>query len=129
MYAIRSYYVFVDVDGEKFKVSVSYEEGQAVSSAVDPVAASAVTAAPLPSINGATKEIVAPLEGKFYLTKESSETPLKVGDQIKEGDLIGYVEAMKTFNAIKSDLSGKVVEILFASGSEVEEDDVLVKIQ
>lgn len=121
--------MFVDVDGEKFKVSVSYEEGQAVSSAVDPVAASAVTAAPVPSTNGATKEIVAPLEGKFYLTKESSETPLKVGDQIKEGDLIGYVEAMKTFNAIKSDLSGKVVEILFASGSEVEEDDVLVKIQ
>ena len=121
--------MFVDVDGEKFKVSVSYEEGQAVSSAVDSVAASAVTAAPMPSTNGATKEIVAPLEGKFYLTKESSETPLKVGDQIKEGDLIGYVEAMKTFNAIKSDLSGKVVEILFASGSEVEEDDVLVKIQ
>ena len=75
------------------------------------------------------KEIVAPLEGKFYLTKESSETPLKVGDNVKEGDLIGYIEAMKTFNAIKADKAGKVAEIGYTSGSEVEEDDVLVKIQ
>ena len=75
------------------------------------------------------KEILAPLEGKFYLTKESSETPLKVGDSIKVGDLIGYVEAMKTFNAIRSDVSGVVVEICSTAGSEIEEDDVMVKIK
>lgn len=121
--------MFIDVDGEKFKVSVSYGEsaGAEPAAAAAPVPAS--VEAPAPSTNGSSKEIVAPLEGKFYLTKESSETPLKVGDQIKEGDLIGYVEAMKTYNAIKSDLSGKVVEILFTSGTEVEEDDVLVRIQ
>ncbi len=118
--------MFIDVDGEKFKVSVAYGEASAEESAAAPVAK---TEAPAPSVNGDAKEILAPLEGKFYLTKESSEKALSVGDVVKEGDLIGYVEAMKTFNAIKSDVSGKVVDIAFSSGSEVEEDDVLVKIQ
>lgn len=120
--------MIVDVDGEKFKVSVAYGENGAVQTAEAPAQAS--TPAPAaPVVNGAVKEVVAPLEGKFYLTKESSETPIKVGDDIKVGDLIGYVEAMKTFNAIKSDIAGKVVEVAFATGAEVEEDDVLVKIQ
>lgn len=120
--------MIVDVDGEKFKVSVAYGENGAVQTAEAPVQTS--TPAPAaPVVNGAVKEVVAPLEGKFYLTKESSETPIKVGDDIKVGDLIGYVEAMKTFNAIKSDIAGRVVEVAFATGAEVEEDDVLVKIQ
>ena len=118
--------MFVDVDGEKFKVSVSYGQGVA-EEANSPAPKKEET--PISTINGSAKEVLAPLEGKFYLTKESSETSIKVGDQIKEGDLIGYVEAMKTFNAIKSDVSGQIVEIAFASGVEVEEDDVLVKIQ
>ena len=118
--------MFVDVDGEKFKVSVSYGEGGTIEPASS---ASEKVAAPAPVVNGTAKEILAPLEGKFYLTKESSETSIKVGDQIKEGDLIGYVEAMKTFNAIRSDVSGEIVEIAFTTGVEVEEDDVLVKIQ
>jgi pyruvate carboxylase subunit B len=121
--------MIVDVDGEKFKVSVAYGENGTVESAAPASPEKAPASAPAPTVNGSAKEILAPLEGKFYLTKESSETAIKVGDEIKVGDLIGYVEAMKTFNAIKSDVSGKVVEVAFATGSEVEEDDVLVKIQ
>lgn len=117
--------MFVDVDGEKFKVSVSYDETNAASVTAKPE----TVAAPAPSSNGQLKEIIAPLEGKFYLTKESSEKAIKVGDTIKEGDLIGYIEAMKTFNAIKADKAGQIVEIAFDSGVEVEEDDVLVKIK
>ncbi len=117
--------MIVNVDGEKFNVSVSYgDEAAAPAQEAAPVAA-----APAPSVNGSAKEILAPLEGKFYLTKESSEKAIKIGDVIKKGDLIGYVEAMKTFNAIKSDVAGKVVEIAFDTATEVEEDDVLVKIQ
>jgi pyruvate carboxylase subunit B len=121
----------VDVNGEKFKVSVSYDEpGQTESAApVSSTNGAQVDASSPAGENGSLKEIFAPLEGKFYLTKESSELPLKVGDQIKEGDLIGYIEAMKTFNAIRSDISGKVVDILLTSGSDVEEDDVLVRIR
>jgi pyruvate carboxylase subunit B len=118
--------MFVDVDGERFKVSVSYGDFVAEGNPV-PKAAAAV-AAPVTS-QGPVKEKLAPLEGKFYLTKESSETPLKVGDSIKVGDLIGYVEAMKTFNAIRSDISGVVVEICSTPGSEIEEDDVMMKIK
>lgn len=79
--------------------------------------------------SGAAREVLAPLEGKFYLTKESSEVPLKVGATVKEGDLIGYIEAMKTFNAIRSDVAGTVTEIRVASGADVEEDDILVQIR
>lgn len=114
--------LYVDVEGESYKVSVSYEA---------PDASKAAAPAPKPEAVAATKaeggiEVIAPLEGKFYLTVDNTETPIKVGDQIAEGDLIGYVEAMKTFNAIKSEHSGTVVEIVIDSGSDVDEDDVLV---
>jgi pyruvate carboxylase subunit B len=88
---------------------------------VAPVAAAPVT--------GAVKEVHSPLEGKFFLTKESSESSLKVGDTVKEGDLIGYIESMKTYNAVTAEVSGKVVEICFENGAAVDEDDILVKLQ
>ncbi|HET6557155.1 MAG TPA: biotin/lipoyl-containing protein, partial [Prolixibacteraceae bacterium] len=119
--------MFVNVEGERFRVTVEYGEAQQITSADSAPKASAPVEAAAPQ--GKVKEILAPLEGKFYLTKESSETPIKVGDTIKPGDLIGYVEAMKTFNAIRSDVSGVVVEICCATGSEIEEDDVMVKIK
>ena len=119
--------MIIDVNGEQFKVSVAYGDSQPATATVQ--ANTPVVAAAAPTVSGPAKEILAPLEGKFYLTKESSETAIKVGDEIKEGDLIGYVEAMKTFNAIRSDVSGKIVEVAFATGAEVEEDEVLVKIQ
>ncbi len=114
--------MFIDVDGERFKVSVEYgESGSSVES--KPVATPAsVSKKPV-------KMIIAPLEGKFYLTKESAEVAIKVGDLIKVGDRIGYVEAMKTYNAIHSDVAGIIVEICSITGTDVEEDDVLVKIK
>jgi pyruvate carboxylase subunit B len=116
----------INVDGESFNVTVSYGEGTVAAA---PVAAAAIEAAAPVAAAGPAKEILAPLEGKFYLTKDSSETAIKVGDTIKEGDLIGYVEAMKTFNAIKSDVSGQIVEIAQQTGSDIEEDDVLVRVK
>jgi pyruvate carboxylase subunit B len=113
----------INVGGENFKVTVSYGEGAAEAAPASSEAAAPVAAA------GPAKEILAPLEGKFYLTKDSSETAIKVGDTIKEGDLIGYVEAMKTFNAIKSDVSGQVVEIVQQTASDIEEDDVLIRVK
>jgi pyruvate carboxylase subunit B len=114
----------VDVNGESFKVTVSYGDAVA-SSATNASAPVSVT----PVVSGEAKEILSPLEGKFYLTKNTSETALKVGDVIKEGDLIGYVEAMKTLNSIRSDKAGTVVQIMKSVGEDVEEDDVLVIIQ
>ena len=70
----------------------------------------------------------APLEGKFFLTKNAQETPLKVGDKVKSGDLLCYIEAMKTYNAIRADFDGTVVAICVNPGDSVSEDDVLMKI-
>ena len=52
---------------------------------------------------------------------------MKVGDTVNEGDIIGYIESMKTYNAVAAEESGKVTEICFTNGDPVEEDDVLVK--
>ena len=121
--------MIIDVDGEKFKVSVEYGDFHVTPSTNGHAKTTAKAEHEAAATNGAVKDIIAPLEGKFYLTKESSETPLKVGQTIKAGDLIGYVEAMKTFNAIRSDIAGTVAEICYATGSEIEEDDVLIKIK
>jgi pyruvate carboxylase subunit B len=110
----------INVNGEMFAVTVSY--GDQVAAPAASIQAATVAQAPV----GEAKKILAPLEGKFYLTKSNTETPIKVGDMIKEGDLVGYIEAMKTFNAIRSDKAGKIISIPKSSGEEVEEDEVLV---
>ena len=72
--------------------------------------------------------MIAPLEGKFFLVKDNSETPKKVGDAVKEGDVIAYIEAMKTYNAIRADRDGVITAIIPNNGDSVEEDDVIMKI-
>ena len=62
------------------------------------------------------------------LTKDSGERPLKIGDIIKKGDLIGYIESMKVYNAITADKNGEVVEICSRNGDQVIEDEVLIRI-
>lgn len=113
----------VEVNGEKFDVTISYGENEqqkeSGSKNVTPNASSEK-----PDTNGTV--VVSPLEGKFYLTKDSSEKAIKVGDTVKEGDILGYVEAMKTYNAIRFDKGGVVKQILKENGSDVEEDDELV---
>lgn len=111
----------VNVNGENFNVSVSYGTEAA------PVT-QAATVAPAAAPAGQGKEVLSPLEGKFYFTKDSSETPIKVGDVLKAGDLVGYVEAMKTMNAIKTEFGGTVSALAIENGSDIEEDDVIVKI-
>ena len=120
----------VNVDNEEFVVSITYPDaGNGATQAADTAVSASQTAAPDLASSGQVKEVISPLEGKFFLTKDSSETALKVGDTVKAGDLMGYIESMKTYNAITSEESGKVVEICFANGDSVDEDDVLIKIQ
>jgi pyruvate carboxylase subunit B len=118
--------MIIDVNGEKFKVGVSYDGAEAAPAAASPAPAK-VEAAPVASGNVAS-EVIAPLEGKFMLTKDTSETALKVGDKVKEGDLICYIESMKTYNAVVAESDGTVTAILKANGDNVDEDDVLVQL-
>ncbi|WP_195482427.1 acetyl-CoA carboxylase biotin carboxyl carrier protein, partial [Parabacteroides merdae] len=92
-------------------------------------AAPAATPAPAAAPAGTGKEVLSPLEGKFFLVKSASDTPVKVGDVVKEGDVLCYVEAMKTYNAVRAEFGGTVTAICLASGDAVSEDDVLMTIQ
>jgi pyruvate carboxylase subunit B len=124
----------IEINGEKFSVGISYDDikmpgtinGNGHNNTGN-------GQSPQPANgngngNGKTQDIIAPLEGKFMLTKDSSEKALKTGDVINKGDLIGYIESMKTYNAIKSDKAGKVIEICINNGDTVDEDDVMVKL-
>ncbi len=113
----------INVNGEQFLVSVSYGQDGSTSAANLQVAAPVQSSA---ASLGEGESVLSPLEGKFYLVKDSSERAIQVGDQVKDGDLIGYVEAMKTFNAIRFDKSGVIQKILISNGADVSEDDVLV---
>ena len=77
---------------------------------------------------GEGEDIPAPLEGKFYRVKNTEETPKQPGDRVKAGDILGYIEAMKTYNAIRAEFDGTITAILVNSGDAVEEDDVIMKI-
>lgn len=112
--------ITVIVNGQSFKVDIAYGEVPAESTtnnASSPIAQS-----------GEGEEILAPLEGKFYLTKNTQETPKKVGDKVSVGDTLGYIEAMKTYNAIRAEFDGVITAIIATPGDSIEEDDVIMKI-
>jgi len=70
--------------------------------------------------------IKSPIIGTFY-RKSSPEKPVfvEVGQTIGEGDVLCIIEAMKLFNEIESEISGKVVKILVDDASPVEFDQPL----
>jgi pyruvate carboxylase subunit B len=116
----------ITVNGERFVVKVDYD-GNETTADDTPIVKEKTT--PTNTLSNVVKEeILAPLEGKFYLTKDSSETPIQVGDEIIVGQTVAYIEAMKVINAITSDKAGRVVEVCFKDGQDVEEDDVIVKL-
>lgn len=120
----------IDVNGQAYKVTVAFGETAASAMAQNSHSSSPSNAAVQTTAQGTGegKEVLSPLEGKFYLTKTAQETPVKVGDKVKAGDVLCYVEAMKTYIAVPSEFSGTVTEICLNSGDSVSEDDVLMKI-
>lgn len=111
----------VNVNGQSYKVTVAYGEVDAAT--LTPADDKVQTA-----ITSDGKDVTAPLEGKFFLTKTAQETPLKVGDSVKTGDILCYIEAMKTYNAIRAEFDGTVTAICANSGDTIAEDDVIMKI-
>lgn len=111
----------VSVNGQTYEVNIAYGNEAPAATTV-----SAASAAPVAAGEG--EDILAPLEGKFYRVKDSQETPKQIGEEVKAGDVIGYIEAMKTYNAIRADFDGVLTAILVNSGEAVEEDDPIIKI-
>ncbi|MFK2905769.1 acetyl-CoA carboxylase biotin carboxyl carrier protein [Dyella ginsengisoli] len=107
--------------------------GVAVAAAPAPVAVAAapVAAAPAAPVAEAPAAdalpaghvVKAPMVGTFY----ASSTPgapafVKVGQQVKAGETLGIIEAMKMFNQIEADVAGTVKAILVENGQPVEFD-------
>ena len=96
----------------------------ATAPAAPAVAAPAPAAAPADSGLPAGHVVKAPMVGTFY----ASSTPgapafATVGKQVKAGETLGIIEAMKMFNQIEADVSGTVVAILVENGQPVEFDE------
>ncbi len=118
----------VVVDGEKYSIQIEYPGASSASAGSTAGESSAPAPAAKKDLADASF-VLAPLEGKFYLTKEATEKGLKVGDKVKKGDTVAYIESMKVINAVVSDISGTVVDILIKHGDEVEEDDQIIAIK
>src|SRR5690606_6742787 len=70
--------------------------------------------------------IKSPIIGTFYRKPSPDKDPfVEVGDSIKEGDVLCVIEAMKLFNEIESEVSGKIVKVLVDDSSPVEFDQPL----
>ena len=94
----------------------------------DPIAQEEVPETPSKQEDGGSEytEIKSPIIGTFY-RKASPENPpfVKVGDTISAGDTVCIIEAMKLFNEVESEISGKIVKILVDDSSPVEFDQPL----
>lgn len=93
-----------------------------------PAATPAAPAAETPEAEDDSKYITikSPIIGTFY-RKPSPDKPVfvEVGSSIGEGDVLCVIEAMKLFNEIESEVSGKIVKILVDDSSPVEFDQPL----
>ena len=74
--------------------------------------------------------INAPMIGTFYRASAPDKPPfLNVGDEIKKGDVICIIEAMKLFNEIEAEVSGKLVKVLVDDATPVEYDQPMFQIE
>jgi acetyl-CoA carboxylase biotin carboxyl carrier protein len=136
----------VDIETEEFKLSVQrepnapkiqYVAGEATAAAPQPAApvagapaaALAQPAAPAPAAGADESRYVtikAPMIGTLYRSA-SPDSPsfVEVGDEIKKGQVICIIEAMKLFNEIEAEVAGKIVKVLVDNASPVEYDQPL----
>jgi acetyl-CoA carboxylase biotin carboxyl carrier protein len=98
----------------------------APASGAAPAAASAAPGAPAQ----AKPSVKAPLTGIYYGAPSPGATPyVAVGDHVEVGQIIGLIEAMKLFNEIKSDLSGRVARVCVESGQLVKAKQPLIEVE
>jgi acetyl-CoA carboxylase biotin carboxyl carrier protein len=133
----------VKLETDDFKITIKTGSGDSVTTvvqqtavpmqqpaivAVPQEAAPVQASAPATAASEDSKYITvkSPIIGTFY-RRPSPDKPLfaEVGQTISEGDVLCVIEAMKLFNEIESEISGKVVKILVDDASPVEFDQPL----
>ncbi|WP_420146492.1 acetyl-CoA carboxylase biotin carboxyl carrier protein [Spirosoma sp.] len=140
----------VNIETNDLKISVKrYGSGApaATASVPAPVASAAVPAAqtqpvaptavsaptPVAAPKADTSNYVtikSPMIGTFYRSS-NPETPafIEVGDTISEGKVVCIIEAMKLFNEIESEVSGRIVKVLVENATPVEYDQPLFLVE
>ena len=134
----------VNIETEEFKISVQRDPNtkQIVSMAAPAAvavpaaapAAPAPAAVPAPAATEAPasnyKSLKAPMIGTFYRSSgPDSPSFVQVGDMVEKGQVICIIEAMKLFNEIEAEESGRVVKALVENATPVEYDQPLFLIE
>ncbi|BAU52163.1 acetyl-CoA carboxylase biotin carboxyl carrier protein [Mucilaginibacter gotjawali] len=135
----------VSIEQNDFKITIKTNQVQTVVNATVPeglhyAPAPAAVPPPAPVAAAPVAEPVAdtskfvvvksPMIGTFYRSA-SPDKPLfvNVGDEIKPGSVLCIIEAMKLFNEIESEISGRIVKILVDNASPVEYDQPLFLVE
>lgn len=137
----------VSIEQENFKITIKTNEAPTYVSASIPAQPAPLAAAPapqpvtLPAASAAAPvepaadssnyiTIKSPMIGTFYRSS-SPDKPLfvNVGDEISAGTVLCIVEAMKLFNEIESEVSGRIVKVLVDNASPVEYDQPLFLVE
>ncbi|MBK8699496.1 MAG: acetyl-CoA carboxylase biotin carboxyl carrier protein [Saprospiraceae bacterium] len=75
-------------------------------------------------------EVKSPMVGTFYRSSAPDKPAfVSVGDSIQKGSVVCIIEAMKLFNEIESEFSGKIVKVMVEDASPVEYDQVLFLVE
>ena len=133
----------VSIEQEGFKITIktnqaptivnaTIPEAQHAPAAAAPVAAAQPAAPAAAPVEDTSKYVTikSPMIGTFYRSA-SPEKPIfvNVGDEIKPGAVLCIIEAMKLFNEIESEISGRIVKILTDNASPVEYDQPLFLVE
>jgi acetyl-CoA carboxylase biotin carboxyl carrier protein len=99
------------------------------SAAPAPAPPAAASPAPAPPVNRG-QQVTAPMVGTFYSGPAPGAKPfVEIGTEVRPGDTLCVIEAMKMMNQIESEVAGRVVSILVENGSPVEFGQVLFVIE
>jgi acetyl-CoA carboxylase biotin carboxyl carrier protein len=105
-------------------------QGYAAPLQVAPAVAATVAAAPAAAEVPAGHIVKSPMVGTFYRSSSPGAKPfIEIGSQVKEGETICIIEAMKILNEIEADKSGTVTQVLCQNGQAVEYGQALVVIE
>lgn len=83
-----------------------------------------------PVVNDKISEVKSPMIGTFYRSPSPDKPAfVNVGDEVKKGDVLCIIEAMKLFNEIEAEISGKIVKVLVDDSSPVEYEQPLFLVE
>ena len=111
----------IEINEEGDHVRIVNRPAQAAQAAPATSAAPAAPSAAPASSSPSGTQVTSPMVGTFYRAPSPGADPfVEVGTQVKKGDTLCIIEAMKLLNEIEAEVSGTVKEILVDNGSPVE---------